>query len=56
MLVSVKLDADFSKGCADGESALEGDAEHLLEAYEERCVEALADFSPLGEARGVLAT
>jgi hypothetical protein len=27
-------------------SALEGDAEHLLEAYEERCVEALADLSP----------
>jgi hypothetical protein len=27
-------------------SALEGDAEHLLAAYEERCVEALADLSP----------
>jgi site-specific DNA recombinase len=27
-------------------SALEGDAEHLLEAYEQRCVEALADISP----------
>jgi hypothetical protein len=27
-------------------SALESDAEHLLEAYEKRCVEALADLSP----------
>jgi hypothetical protein len=25
---------------------LESDAEHLLEAYEKRCVEALADLSP----------
>jgi hypothetical protein len=49
------LDAVFSKGCAGGESALEGDAEHLLEAYEERCVEALADLAR-GEARGVQAT
>lgn len=27
-------------------SALEGDTEHLLEAYEQRCVEALTDLSP----------
>jgi site-specific DNA recombinase len=27
-------------------SALESDAEHLLQAYEKRCVEALADLSP----------
>jgi len=51
------LEAGHARGSADRElrlarerseglSALESDAEHLPDAYEKRCFEALADLSP----------